>query len=94
MQPKAEPVHRPEGLSQAQQVGREVGLQQVQEARGKRWEVEAPVLPLAPEQADTCQHSQQQQPEEQHGWRPCQAQPALIALGPTTHLAAGLLWGP
>lgn len=70
LQPEAEPVHRPKGPSQAQQVGGEVGPQQVQEARGTRREVEAPALPLAPEQAGAGQRGQQQQPEEQHGWRP------------------------
>lgn len=51
LQPEAEPVDGPEFLSQAKQIDREVGLQQVQEAGDKRWEVEASELPLAPQQA-------------------------------------------
>ena len=50
MQPKAKPVDRPEFLSQAQQMDGEVGLQQVQEARDQRWEVEVSELPPAPQQ--------------------------------------------
>lgn len=67
LQPKAESVDGSKFLSQAKQVDGEVGLQQVQEARNKRWEVEAPELPLAPQQAGTSQQGQQQQPKEQHG---------------------------
>ena len=51
LQAEAEPVDGPEFLSQAKQIHGEVGLQQVQEAGDKRWEVEAPELPLAPQQA-------------------------------------------
>lgn len=61
LQPEAEPVDRPKFLSQAKQIDGEVGLQQVQEARDKRWKVEAPELPLTPEQAGACQQDQQQQ---------------------------------
>lgn len=64
LQPQAEPVDGPQFLRQTQQVEGKVGLQQVQAARDKRWEVQTPELPLAPQQAGTSQHSQQQHPEE------------------------------
>lgn len=67
LQPKAEPIDGPKFLSQTKQVDGKVGLPQMQEARNKRWEVEAPELPLAPQQAGTSQQGQQQQSEEQHG---------------------------
>lgn len=60
LQSKADSVDGPEFLTQAKQIDGKVGLQQVHEAWHKRWEVEAPELPLAPQQAGTSQQGQQQ----------------------------------
>lgn len=70
-QPQAEPVDRPQFPGQTQQIEGKVGLQQVQEAGHKGWEVEAAELPLVPQQAGASQQGQQQQqPEEEHGQSP------------------------
>lgn len=75
----------------------EVGLKEVQEARGQRREVEAPELPLAPQQAGARQQRQQQQqrPEERHGWRPTQRPcVATYISSPAIHPAARAVSGP